>query len=67
MQVGADGLFPYEVGNRVPRSLRILCIWWLIFSVLSIIMIFPYHGEKVNNEVDKKKLIEEDHEIELEN
>ena len=50
------GLYPKEVGDRVPKYLIILCITFLILGIFSLIFTFPYKGEE---SIETKEIEEE--------
>jgi MFS family permease len=53
------GLYPKEVGDRVPKYLIILCITFLILGIFSLIFTFPFKEEESTEikEIEEENLI----------
>lgn len=50
------GLYPKEVGDRIPKYLIILCITFLVLGIFSLIFTFPYRQEEeITEEKEKEK------------
>ena len=49
------GLYPKEVGDRVPKYLIVLCVTFLILGIFSLIFTFPYQEEENAEEKEKEE------------
>ena len=49
------GLYPKEVGDKVPTYLIILCVTFLILGIFSLIFTFPYQEEENVEEKEKEE------------